>query len=207
VIPRRRARLAGLGSLSALILVGLAPACVRRMPTGIEIPAGPVGEVTPPAIPTAPAVDESHPEPPSSSPPAIKTPEEPQHPAAPSPAPGPAAPAKPPETAAAIRPPADTPSTPSPVPTPPPEPPANPRLLPDSGPQAKKAIDTLARADALLEILSRRPLSTAQRQERDTGITFIGQAREALVAGDPDRASVLADKAVALIENLELATR
>jgi len=88
--------------------------------------------------------------------------------------------------------------------------PATPRLLPDASTAntaGKGAEITLARADQLLATLRVRELDAAQRKDRDAGATFMVQAREALAANDPARAGVLADKALALIENLEVATR
>jgi hypothetical protein len=106
------------------------------------------------------------------------------------------------------RPGSGTPRVPKEEPAPEPPPP-QPRLLPDPGAEGaeEKIQKMLARTDELLGVLADRTLSDSQREELDAGAAFLAQAREALRSEDSDRALVLAEKALALIENLEEATR
>ena len=108
----------------------------------------------------------------------------------------------------------DVPRVPAPAqaadpPNPRKENPSAPRLLPETEDrEARKKIEgMLLRAERLLGLLADRPLDDSQRDERKAGDAFITQAREALASADQDRAAVLADKALTLIENLEQATR
>ncbi len=71
----------------------------------------------------------------------------------------------------------------------------------------KRIQETLVRVEELVGLLADRAVNEAQREERDAGIAFLAQAREALNSGDVDRAVVLAEKARVLIENVERTTR
>lgn len=75
------------------------------------------------------------------------------------------------------------------------------RLLPDEA-GVREVQSTLAQVEQLLGTLAERTLTDPQREERNAGSAFVGQARGALQSGELDRAAVLAGKALALIENL-----
>ena len=94
-----------------------------------------------------------------------------------------------------------TPASPSPAPRAPEVTPQSPA----AEPQATR--DVLARARAILAQVKDRPLSAEQRDQVDSGAAFIDQAEAALGDGDPNRAAVLADKALALLQQVDEATR
>ena len=86
---------------------------------------------------------------------------------------------------------------------------ASPRPTATPAPRAVPADVESARTRIreMLGLLADRELSPAQREERDTAVSFLAQIDDALDAGDTDRAGVLAEKAKILVENLERATR
>jgi hypothetical protein len=79
-----------------------------------------------------------------------------------------------------------------------------PRATPDVPEEIERS---RARIHEVLGLLADRELSASQREERESAVSFLGQIEEALAAGDPERAGVLAEKARILVENLERATR
>lgn len=210
-----------LGALHALALIAfVAPGCHKRLPTGIESarasafqellgePASVEAEddvALSEAVDFAPALALD----PTSQPPAesicgewaVESRDSPPKVAG----------ARRPVKSARVRQPEPAPAGPSPEPDEPgPDLRATPRLwLEDAELEAAGTVihEVLVRAEQLLPVLRLRGLDAVQRKERDAGAAFIDQAREALAASEADRAAVLADKAAALIENLEFSTR
>ncbi len=84
-----------------------------------------------------------------------------------------------------------------------------PRLLPDpaSEPTQPTVDGLVTQVRELLATLADRTLTAVQRDERDAGVAFLAQVAEALEAGETERATMLAEKARILIEDLERATR
>lgn len=82
---------------------------------------------------------------------------------------------------------------------------------PDPGPARDEETEarvreTLAAVDRMLTALVDRPLTERERDDRDAAAAFVVQAVDALHAGDAYRASVLAEKARALVESVAQAT-
>jgi len=90
----------------------------------------------------------------------------------------------------------------------PPAPPRAPEVTPQSPSAAPETTrSNLAQARGLLAALRDRPLSGEQRSQVDSGEAFIEQADAALRDGDQDRAATLADKALALLQQIDKDTR
>jgi hypothetical protein len=96
---------------------------------------------------------------------------------------------------------------------PPPAPPRPPAVLsPQSSPEEERRLtrltnENLAGAEQLLRRIDRRRLSTDQQATAQTVQSFIDKAREALGANDLSRASLLADKARVLADELSRSVR
>jgi hypothetical protein len=95
---------------------------------------------------------------------------------------------------------------PQPPPAPVPAPGAEPR--PD-GPTAEddRIRGAITRGHELIATLGGRELSDDQRLQADTAAAFLVQAQQALDEGDAQRASVLSEKGLILLEDVELQTR
>lgn len=100
-----------------------------------------------------------------------------------------------------------------PRPRPTPEAPAAestaPRLLDDARHVPDDAVlkASLERAEALLVQLRARKLDETQQVQVASAQGFVDQAREALAAGDKERASTLLEKSLVLLQDIEAATR
>ena len=173
----------------AMLLALAGPSCVLRPMSSTS--AGLVTVGPPDVAPDPPSPPpEGEPEPDSTAAPA----------AAPTAAPTAAPPAAP---VAAARPPAPAqrpaPST-SAVPT--------PKLLSDTDPSLGSDVRAkLDQARDLVSALELRVLSIEQSDLLLAGKQFVGQGADAIAAADLQRAEVLADKALVMLQELEQATR
>lgn len=111
--------------------------------------------------------------------------------------------ASPPRPPAAPEPTATEPSAPDP----PPDAPA-PKLLSDTDSSLGQEVQAkLGHARDLAAALDPRTLSIEQTDQLLGGQQFVGECTEAVAAGDLQRASVLVDKALVILEELEQSTR
>jgi len=67
--------------------------------------------------------------------------------------------------------------------------------------------EKIRRSESILESVSARSLSPREREQVLAARTFLVQAKDALAAGDPRRASVLADKGHILAQDVERSSR